>query len=120
MLRQRQPRVKSPSHLAYIRKLPCLISKQTVSVEAAHIRYSDARYDKSNPGIGSKSDDRWCVPLSSWWHRNAPDSQHNVGDERAFWDAHGIDPCAVALSLWDVSGDIDAGTQIILRTTARE
>jgi hypothetical protein len=34
-------------------------------------------------------------------------------DERKFWELHGIDPCAIALNLWEVSGDLEAGEKII-------
>lgn len=82
-------------------------------MECAHIRYSDARYDKNNPGVGARPDDRFTIPLSSYWHRLGAHSQHNHGNEREWWEQRGIDPCKVALALWEVSGDLDAGERIV-------
>lgn len=100
-------------HLAFIRTLPCVVSGVQVNIEAAHIRYSDAAWGKVNPGIGAKPDDKWTIPLSAAEHRLNRDAQHN-GNEREFWQRNGIDPLPVARALWAVSGDYEAGLQIIL------
>lgn len=105
-------RQRSEKHLAFIRSLPCLVSGSNFNVEAAHIRYSDAAWGKINPGIQRKPDDCWTVPLSAAKHRLDPDSQHN-GDEREFWERHGIDPLRIARDLWAISGDYEAGLKII-------
>ena len=77
-------------------------------MEAAHVRYSDARVGKKNPGPGMKPDDSWTVPLCSADHR----AQHARG-ERLFWESAKIDPILVALALWRATGDVDAGCQIV-------
>lgn len=110
-------RQQSPTHLANMRKLPCLVSGSNENVEAAHIRYSDARWGKVNPGVGRKPDDMWVVPLSAARHRLDPDSQHN-SEEREFWERHGIDPLPVARSLWLASGDYDECLKIIQNAKA--
>jgi hypothetical protein len=105
-------------HLAYIRTLPCLVSGSRYCVEAAHIRYSDFKWGKINPGTGKKPDDKWVVPLSAARHRLDVDSQHN-SDEREFWERHGIDPLPIARALWTVSGDYEAGMKIVLEAVKR-
>lgn len=106
-------RQEDPEHLKFIRKLPCLVTGSMNNVEAAHIRYSDASWGKTNPGVGRKPDDKWVVPLSAAKHRLDPDAQHN-GDERGFWERNGIDPLPIARALWTISGDEEAGMKIVL------
>lgn len=100
-------RIRSKKHIDFIHQLPCVITKQ-YGVEAAHIRYNDLNYGKTNPGIGRKPDDCWTVPLCPEKHRE----QHSM-NERKFWDNHGIDPLKIALALWKVSGDVARGDNII-------
>ena len=94
------------AHLAYIRHLPCIRCADNTSTEAAHIRFSDARIGKVNAGVGAKPDDRFVLPLCGRCHR----TQH-AGSETAFWKD--CDPILWALALYSVSGDYDAGTQIV-------
>lgn len=95
-------------HLAFIRTLRCLVCLDNTSVEAAHIRYTDRRAAKVNPGIGQKPHDYWTVPLCSACHRK----QH-AGNETAFWDEAMIDPVQVAPWLYLASDDHEACEQII-------
>lgn len=100
-------------HLAFIRKLPCLVSGSNVNVEAAHIRYSDAEWGKINPGHSRKPDDKWTVPLCADLHRLDPINSQHAMNEREFWESHGIDPLPIATALWAISGDYEAGLNII-------
>jgi hypothetical protein len=93
-------RIKLDSHLKFIRSLPCLVSGDNVTVEAAHVRMSDARIAKVNPGVGQKPHDFYVVPLAGIFHRE----QHGM-NERLFWDQRMIDPVLVALALYAHSGD---------------
>lgn len=95
--RRMKPSGKSPSHLDFIRQLPCLLSGRPA--EAAHIRYADPRHGKAETGAGRKPDDRWVVPLAPELHRLCKGCQHD-SDERAWWESFGIDPLAVAEELW--------------------
>jgi Protein of unknown function (DUF968). len=104
----KHPRVHNEKHLQFIRQLPCVVCEDNTSTEAAHIRFSDARAAKINPGVGAKPHDRWTVPLCGKHHRK----QHEM-NEQGFWDAAMIDPIFVALALWSVSGDHEAGEEII-------
>lgn len=105
---QRQPRIRDEKHLAWVRTLPCIVTGDNVSVEAAHIRYSDPRIGKNNPGVGQKPHDFFVLPLSGKQHRR----QHAM-NECVFWQRAGIDPILFALALYAVSGDHERGCEIV-------
>jgi hypothetical protein len=107
-LRQRQPREKNDKHLDFIRSLPCLVCGDNTSTEAAHIRMADLRAGKQSTGMAQKPHDRFTVPLCGECHRK----QHDM-NEVPFWHFAGIDPIFVALALFCISGDHQAGVQII-------
>jgi hypothetical protein len=46
--------------------------------------------------MGRKVSDRFTVPICRLHHRQL----HRRGDERAWWQSQGIDPLAIAASLW--------------------
>ena len=104
----RDPRKHSPQHLDFIRGLPCLLCMNNISTEAAHIRFPHIKSAKRPTGMGEKPHDRWTVPLCQACHA----SQHKVS-EQAFWTRAQIDPIFVSLALWGVTGDHEAGLQII-------
>lgn len=105
----RDPRKHDEKHLSFLRSLPCLVCLDNTATEACHIRYSDSRAAKVNPGVGQKPHDFWCVPLCGRHHRE----QHAVGNEAAFWDQALIDPLFVAMALYLNTGDTEAGETII-------
>jgi hypothetical protein len=96
---QRQPRVREPLFLAWLRRLPCVagLVKGGCSgpIEAAHLRYSDANRGRVNPGLQCKPSDRHCTPLCNGHHQS---DQHKRA-ERAFWDDLGIEPGALTDAL---------------------
>lgn len=94
-------------HRAWIRQLPCAICGDNTSVESAHVRYADANSGKTEMGMGRR-DDIFVLPLCGNHHRE----QHR-GNERLFWKGVGLDPLALALALYKVSGDHEAGERII-------
>jgi hypothetical protein len=96
---------RSEKHRGFIRQLPCLVCGNSISTEAAHVRYAEPRAAKPITGIGIKPDDTFIVPLCGDCHRE----QHDVG-ERKFWSE--IDPVYVALALTRISGDHEAGSLI--------
>ncbi len=108
MLRQRQPREKNDKHLAFIRTLPCLVCGDNTSTEAAHIRMAEPRAGKSSTGMAEKPHDRFTVPLCGKHHRE----QHGMSEEE-FWDWSLVDPIFVALALYCITGDHQAGVRII-------
>ena len=107
---KRQPRIKDEEHCEFIRSLPCISCHDNTSTECAHIRFSDIRVAKVNPGVGQKPDDKFTVPLCSSCHRR----QHEMGRERDFWYLAHIDPILYALALYAVSGDYEKGYQIVM------
>jgi hypothetical protein len=87
-----------------IRQCPCLICG--AEAEAAHLRFSDARYKKLNG-----RDHRWILPLCAGHHRLYPNAQHNSG-EFSWWSNMGIDPLPIAKALWDARNDLEAMQKI--------
>ena len=113
-LRQRQPRIQDKAHCAFIRRLPCLITGRTDGVECAHIRYADLRFDKRETGKAERPSDQWTVPLHHELHR----AQHATG-ERDWWRLQGINPITICLALYEVSGDDEAGKEILREARER-
>jgi hypothetical protein len=109
----KRPRVHREKHLKFIRSLPCIITGDTCTVEAAHLRMPDPRIDKRPTGMGEKPDDLWVLPLSGEMHRK----QHTMS-EYEFWYHAGIDPVLYALALFSVSGDHERGCAIVAAAQA--
>lgn len=105
--RWRAPRKRDEKHLRWIRTLPSLI-RGTGDVEAAHVRYGDALYEKPPTGLGEKPSDCWTVPLAHELHV----AQHRE-NERSWWESQGIDPVMIAILLFTHSGNHEAGINII-------
>lgn len=101
------------AHLQFIRRLPCACGCLRTPCDAAHVRYADLARGKTYTGKGVKPSDRWTVPLTRACH----EEQHGM-NERAFWDARGIDPLDLAERLYAVSGDEEAGAKIIREACA--
>lgn len=107
-------REESGAYLAFLRKLPCVLTGKR-PVEAAHIRFADKAWGKPLTGIGVKPSDRWCLPLSPDKHRE----QHAAGNERTWWKKQGVDPLVVATRLYfEAAGDLAKGEAIILEIRA--
>lgn len=107
----KDPRKHSEAHLAFIRKLPCLVTGAEPThkvIEAAHIRYTSLLHGKRETGKGEKPHDFWVVPLCQDKHRQ----QHSM-KEQNFWRLYQIDPLIVAPLLWVHSGNIDAARAVI-------
>jgi hypothetical protein len=95
-LRQRQPHIEDPAHLAYVRTLPCTICAMPGS-DPAHIRTGSRKHGKRDTGMGEKPDDCWVLPLCRHHHME----QHSRGDELAWWASYGIpDPFVAAIDLY--------------------
>ena len=108
MTRQRSPRKIDPDHLAFVRQLPCVVCGNDIETEAAHIRAACVKAAKRPTGKGERPDDAWTLPLCGRCHRD----QHERG-ETSFWSYHQVDPFFIALALYRVSGDMEAGAQIV-------
>lgn len=110
---KKRPRQHRDSHLDFIRSLPCLCCPAPAPSEAAHVRYGSLRHGKRSTGLGEKPSDQWAVPLCPRDHREGPDAQHSTNEEH-WWKLRGIDPLVVAALLYANSGDVEAGTMIIM------
>ena len=84
---------KDDAYLAWIRKLPCVVSGRH-PVEAAHLSAGNLAYGHAGRGRSQKASDRWALPLAPDMHA----IQHK-GDEMTFWSERGINPHMVALAL---------------------
>jgi hypothetical protein len=96
------------NHLTFVRQLSCVVCGKTAPSEAAHVRSG------SDGGTGIKPSDRYCLSLCTSCHA----LQHEFGELR-FWSTLRIDPLNVALRLWTVSGDINAGERVVFRARQR-
>jgi hypothetical protein len=83
-------RYRNREHLRFVAKQPCLICGRKPS-DPHHLRYLQPR------ALGRKASDEFAVPLCRVHHR----AVHRARDERAWWQAAGIDPIQVARKLWD-------------------
>lgn len=113
-MNQRQPRIPDKAHLEFLRGLPCIICQDNTSTEACHIRMSDARVEKVNPGVAAKPSDKWALPMCGRHHR----AQHTAGDERQFWQDLNLDAIFIAQQLYAVSGDHEAGCRVVEKQQA--
>lgn len=99
---QRKERQRDNAYLAYTRRQPCILKgiagECEGPVEATHLRFSDAKVGRVNPGAGRKPDDKWVLPACSHHHRQ----QHACGNERAWWSSWGIDPSAECIRRYAV------------------
>lgn len=102
-------RIEDPAHLAFIRKLPSVLSG-LYGCEACHIRSGSALHRKKHTGGAQKPDDAWTLPLTPEEHK----MQHS-GAELEFWKSRGVDPFELAIKLYEVSGDV-AAAEIIIRS----
>ena len=91
-------------HLAFVRQLSCVACGKAAPSEAAHVRWG------TDAGMGIKPSDRYSVSLCTSCH----ELQHRFGELR-FWSVLRIDPLSVALRLWTVSGDLEAGERTVFR-----
>jgi hypothetical protein len=82
-------RYRNREHLRYVMQQPCLVCGRKPS-DSHHLRYMQPR------ALGRKASDEFAVPLCRSHHRAA----HRAGDERAWWQAAGIDPIKIARKLW--------------------
>jgi hypothetical protein len=82
-------RERDRDHLRFVAAQPCLVCDRTPS-DPHHIKFAEQR------AMGRKVSDRFTVPICRLHHREL----HRRGNERAWWQKHGIDPLDIAASLW--------------------
>jgi len=82
-------RYRNREHLRFVARQACLVCGRKPS-DAHHLRHMQPR------ALGRRASDEFAVPLCRSHHR----AVHRAGDERAWWQAAGIDPIKVARKLW--------------------
>jgi hypothetical protein len=82
-------RYRNRDHLHYVAQQACLVCGRKPS-DPHHLRHVQPR------ALGRKASDEFAVPLCRSHHR----AVHRAGDERAWWQAAGIDPVKAARKLW--------------------
>ena len=82
-------RERDRDHLRFVAAQPCLVCGRTPS-DPHHIKFAEQRM------MGRKVSDRFTVPICRLHHREL----HRCGNERVWWDGQGIDPLAIAATLW--------------------
>jgi hypothetical protein len=83
-------RERDRNHLRLVASQPCLVCGRTPS-DAHHIKLAEQR------AMGRKVSDKFAVPICRLHHREL----HLRGNERAWWEDQGIDPLAIAATLWE-------------------
>jgi hypothetical protein len=103
-------RERDRDHLRFVVSQPCLVCGRTPS-DAHHLKFAEQR------AMGRKVSDRFAVPICRLHHREL----HRRGNERAWWQAQGIDPLPIATRLWEKTvaspltedaGDMDRPTKV--------
>lgn len=84
-------RQRDEIYLRFIRRQPCCICGDDVSVEAHHPRVNSINGD--SPGGGQKASDKWALPLCGRHHREL-----HTKNEWVFWTERGLDPFALAMN----------------------
>lgn len=72
---------RDAAYLAFVRELPCVVTRSPVDVVAHHVRV------KTGGGMALKPSDYFTVPLTPLTHARL----HHEG-EAAFWRRHNTDP----------------------------
>lgn len=89
----KEKRLRDRAHLAFVAAQPCLICGRRPA-QAHHLRFAQPR------ALALKVSDEFTVPLCNSHH----DQLHRSGDERAFWNSHGVaSPLQHAAKLWNAS-----------------
>lgn len=105
MLIPKNKYIRDEKHRRFIASLPCLIYG-TTDVQCAHIRINNGA------GVGLKSSDQYCVPLSVEAHG----AQHDMS-EVDFWRPYlGVKRASrLAREIYAVSGDRQAAMRLIMQ-----
>jgi hypothetical protein len=82
-------RERDREHLKFVAAQPCLVCGRTPS-DPHHVKFAEQR------AMGRRVSDRFTVPICRLHHREL----HRRGNERAWWQRQGIDPLAIAATLW--------------------
>ena len=87
----KEPRIRDPKYLAWLRTRPCCICGAVDKIDACHIRSGSIAYAKRETGMAEKPDDKWAVSMC----RSDHTKQHAM-NELEFYRQNGIDPFQLA------------------------
>lgn len=110
---QKTSRQHDKRHLAFIHRLPCVLTGSQMPVEAIHLRSSCLPLGKRHTGGQEKPSDKYTLPMLPELHR----VQHSMNEVK-FWEAYGWKwPRVVqlALDLHEHSGDEETCKKLIER-----
>lgn len=110
-------------HLKFIDTLPCIVCGTGGNITHHHLLRVEKKYLTPTPeteglmfpkikskGMGTKSDDRFCLPICPRCHAEA----HRYGNDKEYFKQHGIEePEKIALTLWKLSGCYDKAMDVI-------
>jgi hypothetical protein len=104
-------RERDREHLKFVAAQPCLVCGRIPS-DPHHLKFAERQ------AMGRKASDRFTVPICRLHHSEL----HRCGNERAWWQKQGIDPLAIAATLWrrthtisplaDLAGDTDLAASV--------
>ena len=114
---------KRKQHLKFIDKLSCCVCGSQRGITHHHLlrvapeflQKAEGEKDFLIPkikskGMGTKSDDMFCVPVCQKCHAAA----HSAGNDKAFFQEKGIaEPERLALGLFDRTGDFEAAADLL-------
>lgn len=96
--------------LKFIRTLPCIICRNEIETQACHIKMADSRFGKGIASSSQRESDYFVLPMCGKHHAE----QHGM-PEREFYAQHGIDACALALSMYVRGRDYLAVIEVMRR-----
>jgi hypothetical protein len=121
---QREPRLRDPAFLQWLRRLPCIACETELRlpsmrwdcgrVQAAHQKLAIASKGWREGGLGPRVDDQRACPICEWHHLLAPDACDK--GQRAFWrrlfgdEAVVADLCADLFAAFKANAD---GAEVI-------
>lgn len=114
---------KRKQHLKFIDQLSCCVCGSRRAITHHHLlrvapeflQTAEGEKDFLIPkikskGMGTKSDDMFCVPVCQKCHAEA----HSAGNDKAFFQEKGIaEPERLALGLFDRTGDFEAAADLL-------
>ena len=110
-------------HLQFIDSLPCIVCGKTNESTHHHLLRVGREYltptketeglmfpKVKSKGMGTKSDDRFCLPICCKHHQEA----HLYGNDKAYFQRHGIErPEELALAFFKYSGQYEKAMDLV-------
>lgn len=90
---------KNGNYIAFLHKLPCVMTGSRRDIEAAHLSFASPRHGHYGRAKATKAPDRWALPLSREEH-----SRQHAMSESEYWA--GRDPHLIALTIYGLWSDL--------------